>query len=293
MKNRHPKHLWILLATLMAIAGCARQESPGGGASAERPLTVKGSDTMVILTQRLAEAYMAAKPGTVVQVNGGGSGTGIAAFINGTADVAQASRPMKPEEREQAEKSRGAMVVETPIALDALAVFVHSSSPVKELSIPQIAGMFTRKVKNWKEVGGKDAPVILYGRENSSGTYDYFREHVLEKADFSPSVQTLQGTAAVINAVSKDVNGVGYGGIAYSKDVRPVAIKPAAAASAVAPSAQTVADGSYPLARTLFYYTLSTSPERVRSFVEWTLLPEAQKLVEQVGYFPLNTTASP
>jgi len=296
MKTQDLKHLWILLATLMTIAGCARQERPGsagGGASTSKPLTVKGSDTMVILTQRLAEAYMAARPGTVVQVNGGGSGTGIAAFINGTADVAQASRPMKPEERTQAEKSRGSAVAETPIALDALAVFVHSSNPVKELSIPQIAGMFTGKVKNWKEVGGKDAPVILYGRENSSGTYDYFREHVLEKADFSPSVQTLQGTAAVINAVSKDVNGVGYGGIAYAKDVRPVAIKPAATASAVAPSAQTVADGTYPLARKLFFYTLSTSPERVRSFVEWTLQPEAQNLVEKVGYFPLNTTASP
>lgn len=296
MKNRYPQYLCLLLATLLTIAGCARQKSPGGpggGAAASKPVTVKGSDTMVILTQRLAEAYMAAKTGTVVQVNGGGSGTGIAAFINGTADVAQASRPMKPEEREQAEKSRGATVVETPVALDALAVFVHSSSPVKELSIPQIAGMFTGNVKNWKEVGGKDAPVILYGRENSSGTYDYFREHVLAKADFSPSVQTLQGTAAVINAVSKDVNGVGYGGIAYAKDVRPVAIKPAATATAVAPSTETVADGSYPLARKLFFYTLSTSPERVRSFVEWSLLPEAQKLVEQVGYFPLNTTASP
>jgi phosphate transport system substrate-binding protein len=129
---------------------------------------------------------------------------------------------------------------------------------------------------------------VLYGRENSSGTYDYFREHVLEKGDITPRVQTLQGTAAVINAVGHDKNGMGYGGIAYAKDVRPLAIS--AGGAPVAPSEATVADGTYPLSRKLFFYFPRNAPERVTKFAQWSLTPEAQALVTKVGYFPLNST---
>jgi len=246
---------------------------------------------MVILTQRLTEEYMKRNPADRVQVNGGGSGTGIAALINGTVDLAQASRPMKDEERAAAEKARGGKIVETPVALDSLAVFVNEGNPVKELTIPQLAAIFTGKTRNWKDVGGKDAPIILYGRENSSGTYEYFREHVLEKADFAATVQTLQGTAAIVNAVGRDANGIGYGGIAYSKGVRAIALRKDAATPAVAPSEATVADGTYPLSRKLFYYAFDNSPERVTKYVRWTLTPDAQALVKQVGYFPLSDTA--
>jgi phosphate transport system substrate-binding protein len=137
-------------------------------------------------------------------------------------------------------------------------------------------------------VGGPNAKIILYGRESSSGTYDYFKEHVLSKADFAPATQTLQGTAAIINAVSKDKNGIGYGGIAYAKDVRAIAIKKDASTPAVAPSEATVADGTYPLSRKLFFYYPATAPERVTKFVDWTLTPDAQALVATVGYFPLR-----
>jgi phosphate transport system substrate-binding protein len=246
---------------------------------------------MVILTQRLAEEYMKRKAGTMVQVNGGGSGTGIAALINGTVDLAQASRPMKDDERASAEKARGSQVVETPVALDSLAVFVDEANPVKELSLEQLAAIFTGKARNWKEVGGKDAPIILYGRENSSGTYDYFKEHVLNKADFSAKVQTLQGTAAIVNAVSRDENGIGYGGIAYDKGVRALALKKDAQSPAIAPSVGTVADGTYPLSRKLYFYSFANAPQRVTEFVQWSLTPEAQALVKAVGYFPLNTQA--
>ena len=284
-----------ILTLVLAIAGCGGGERPEAGSSGQpqasgKPLTVKGSDTMVILTQRLAEEYMKANSGEIVQVNGGGSGTGIAALINGTIDLAMASRSMKDEEKQKAAESRGAQVVELPIALDALAVFVHGSNPVSQLTIAQVRDVFQGKVKNWKELGGKDAPVILYGRESSSGTYDYFREHVLDKGDFSPAVQTLQGTAAIINAVGQDGNGIGYGGIAYAKDVRPLAIA-AEGAAPVAPSEATVADGTYPLSRKLFFYYPQSAPERVKKFGQWVLTPEAQALVTQVGYFPLATTA--
>lgn len=247
---------------------------------------------MVILGQRFAEEYMKANPGTVIQVNGGGSGTGIAALVNGSVDLAQSSRPMKDDEKADVKNKRGADVVETPVALDALGVFVHAGNPVKQLSIDQLAKIFTGKVKNWKDVGGANAPIVLYGRENSSGTYDYFREHVLSKADFSPAVQTLQGTAAVINALSKDKNGIGYGGIAYAKDVRALAVQKEASTPAVAPTEATVLDNSYPISRKLFFYSLQNAPERVTKFIEWTLSPSGQELVSKVGYFPLRAEAA-
>jgi phosphate transport system substrate-binding protein len=280
------------LTISVALAACdggERQQAGGTtrGGGSNKPLTIKGSDTMVILGQRLAEEYMKSNPGAVVQVNGGGSGTGIAALINGTVDLAQSSREMKEDEKQQAARARGSAVVEQPVALDGLAVFVHAGSPLQSLTIPQIRDIFQGKVTNWNQLGGPDAPVVLYGRESSSGTYDYFREHVLAKGDFAPAVQTLQGTAAIINAVGRDRNGIGYGGIAYAKDVRPLAIA-AEGARPVAPSEATVADGTYPLSRKLYFYHSQNAPERVTKFVQWSLTPEAQALVTRVGYFPLQ-----
>jgi phosphate transport system substrate-binding protein len=280
---------FILPVALLACGGREQAAGNTGGndRSSTKPLTIKGSDTMVILGQRLAEEYMKKNPGAVVQVNGGGSGTGIAALINGTVDLAQSSREMKVDEKQKAAKARGSEIVEQAVALDGLAVFVHNTNPLQSLSIAQVRDLFQGKVKNWNQVGGPDAPVVLYGRESSSGTYDYFREHVLAKGDFAPAVQTLQGTAAIINAVGRDRNGIGYGGIAYAKDVRPLAISVEGKA-AVAPSEATVADGTYPLSRKLFFYHSQNAPERVTKFVQWALTPEAQALVTRVGYFPLN-----
>ena len=279
--------------SLAAIVACGgREQSAGAGSASDaarnaKPLTVKGSDTMVILGQRFAEEYMKQNAGTVVQVTGGGSGTGIAALINGTVDLAQSSRPMKGDEKADAEKRKGAPIVETPVALDALAVFVNASNPVKELTVEQLKSIYQGKVTNWNQIGGGNATIILYGRENNSGTYDYFREHVLAKEDFTPKVQTLAGTAAVVNAVSKDINGIGYGGIAYESNVRPLAVREGAGA-AVIPSEATVADGSYYLSRKLFFYYASNAPERVKAFADWATTPEGQKVVVDVGYFPLN-----
>lgn len=282
----------VVSLALVACGGGEQKTSADGSASATasgKPLTIKGSDTMVILGQRLAEEYMKAHAGEVVQVNGGGTGTGIAALINGTVDLAQASRPMKEDERSQAKKSKGADVVELAVALDALGVFVHATNPVQSLTMAQVKDIFQGKVTNWKEVGGPDARIILYGRESSSGTYDYFREHVLAKEDFAPAVQTLQGTAATINAVGRDKNGIGYGGIAYAKEVRALSIS-AGNAAPVAPTEATVADGTYPLSRKLFFYYAENAPDRVKKFADWVLTPEAQALVTKVGYFPLTTT---
>jgi phosphate transport system substrate-binding protein len=293
---KHVARIVFTVALSLALAACGgreRQESAGGAQQSTKPITIKGSDTMVILGQRFAEEYMKKNPGIVVQVNGGGSGTGIAALINGTVDLAQSSRPMKDKEKADAEKNRGAKLNETPVALDALAVFVNASNPVSELTLEQIASIYTGKATNWNQVGGPNATIVIYGRENNSGTYEYFKEHVLQKADFAPRVQTLSGTAAVINAVGSDANGIGYGGIAYAKEVKAIAVKKDAATPGVEPKEENVANGTYPVSRNLYFYWLANSRPELEQFVQWAITPEGQAVVENVGYYPLATTEAP
>src|SRR6267142_7295072 len=159
---------------------------------------------MVILGQRWAEDYMAHHPGVVLQVTGGGSGTGIAALINGTTDICESSRPMKDAEKQQIQQKYGNPPTEIMVARDGLTVYVNEANPVHEIAIPQLKDVYTGKTTNWSAVGGPSAPITVYGRENSSGTYEYFKEHVLGGDDFAASVQTLPGTAAVVNAVAND-----------------------------------------------------------------------------------------
>ena len=271
-----------LIAALLSAAGCG-----GGPGTGARAVTVKGSDTMVILGQRWAETYMTGHPGTRVQVTGGGSGTGIAALINGGTDICEASRPMKDKEKEQIRSRRGKDVKEIPVALDGVAVYVNESSPIQSLSQPQIKGIYTGKITNWRDLGGKDQRIVVYSRENNSGTYVFFKEHVLGNEDFAREVQTLPGTAAVANAVSKDPASIGYGGIAYATGIRAIAVKRDETAEAVHPSLQTVRDGSYPLSRNLFFYTVGEPVGEVKAFIDWVLGTEGQKICEAVGYYPL------
>jgi phosphate transport system substrate-binding protein len=253
-----------------------------------RNITIKGSDTMVILGQRWAEMYMNENAGVTVQVTGGGSGTGIAALVNGGTDIAEASRPMKPREIEMVKQKQGKVVFELPVAVDGLAVYLHEQNPVAELTIEQLKGIYTGSIKNWKEVGGKDERVLLYGRENNSGTYAYFKEHVLANADYSPMVQTLPGTAAVINAVSKDPRGIGYGGIAYAKAVKHVRVKPDAGSPGIEPTMENVLEARYPISRYLYWYFAGSPSGDLKAFAEWVLSDEGQSLVEKVGYYPLR-----
>ena len=257
-------------------------------AEAARGITLKGSDTMVILAQRWAEAYMRGHAGRVVQVTGGGSGTGIAALINGTTDVCMASRPMKEPEKLKLRERFHTKGVEIAVAKDGLSVYVHAQNPVKELALEQLRDVYLGKVTNWKVLGGPDAPITLYGRENSSGTYVYFKDVILEGRDFAPRTQTLPGTAAVVNAVARDPHGIGYGGAAYARGVRDLALAITPGKPAVAPSAATVADGSYPLTRDLYFYLRSKPAGEVKEFVDWVVSPEGQALASQVGYFPLK-----
>lgn len=271
----------ILAATLLAVA-------LAGPAHGARGLTVKGSDTMVILVQRWAEQYMNAHPGSIIQVTGGGSGTGIAALINGTTDICMASRPMKADEQRKLRDRYQTMGVELPVAKDGLAVYLNEQNPVKDLSFEQLRDIYTGAITSWKAVGGSDARIVLYGRENSSGTYVYFKDNVLLGRDFSPRCQTLPGTAAVVNAVAKDPKGIGYGGAAYAKGIRDCAVRKDASSPAVLPTAATVKDGSYPVARDLYLYTRTRPAGDAKKFIDWVLSDAGQKLVVEVGYFPVR-----
>ncbi|NOT34788.1 MAG: phosphate ABC transporter substrate-binding protein [Candidatus Eisenbacteria bacterium] len=269
---------WLLALAVAALVGCAPTR--------QKAITIKGSDTMVILGQRWAESYMASHPGAVIQVTGGGSGTGIAALINGTTDICQSSRAMKDEEKQQAAAKLGTPPVEVVVARDGLSIYVADSNPVRELTLAQIKAIYTGQVTNWKDVGGSDAAITVYGRENNSGTYVYFKEHVLEGADFAAIVQTLPGTAAVVNAVSQDAKGIGYGGAAYATGVRDLAVRKDATSEAVLPTLENMNSGSYPIARSLYYYLATPGNEAVMDFIAFALSDSGQKLVTEVGYFP-------
>lgn len=255
---------------------------------AQRPTTIKGSDTMVIVNAKLAEAFMAKKRGTQIQVTGGGSGVGIAALINGTTDIAASSRPIKASEIDKLKARFATRGVAVPIARDGLAVYLNAANPIQELTIAQIRDIYVGKITNWKQLGGNDATIILYSRENSSGTYTYFKDNVLLGRDFSPRAQTLQGTAAVVNAVAKDPSGIGYGGAAYAKGVKFVRVKKDEKTPGYLPNLETVRSGQYPISRFLYYY-LRTQPKGVaKEFIDWALSPEGQALVSKVGYFPVK-----
>src|SRR6266478_983335 len=188
-------------------------------------ITVKGSDTLVILAQKWAEVYMSKHSDVKIQVTGGGSGIGFAALQNNTTDIADASRPIKPAERAACIKTFGKSPREYKVALDGLSVYVNEANPLKELSIDQLGQIFTGKVRNWKDLGGADLPITIYSRENSSGTYEFFKEHILKGQDFASSAQTMPGTAALLQAVSKDPKGIGYGGAAYGVGAKALKIK--------------------------------------------------------------------
>ena len=274
----------VFAAALIALAGCG---GPGRGAKA-KTITIKGSDTMVILGQRWAETYMHHNPGVTVQVTGGGSGTGIAALINGATDICAASRPMKDKEKEQVRTRRAHEVCETAVAVDGLAIFLNESNPLEELALPQLDTVYRGKLTDWKDLGGTPGHIVCYGRENSSGTYIYFKEHVLNNQDFAADVQSLPGTAAVINAVLKDKQAIGYGGIGYAKGVKAIRVAAKPGENGCTPDMEHVLSGAYPISRKLFFYTVSEPAGEVKAFIDWTLSDEGQRVCEQVGYYPVR-----
>jgi phosphate transport system substrate-binding protein len=254
-------------------------------------VTIKGSDTLVRLGQRWAEEYMKENPNVVIQVSGGGSGTGIAALLNGTTDICEASRDMKEKEYKMAEE-KGLKPYRISVALDGIAVFLNDKNPIGELTIPQLKGIYTGAITNWKEVGGEDAHIIIYGRENNSGTYAFFKEHVLNEEDYSEYTQTLPGTAAVVNAVAKDPNGIGYGGIAWGTGVKYAAVKVDDKAKAIVPNLESVSNGAYPISRELYWFFNGKPTGELKKLVNWALSKKGQEVSASIDYVPLPEKAA-
>jgi phosphate transport system substrate-binding protein len=267
----------ILFASVIIFAAIAFM-----GFMSSDKITVKGSDTMVILSQRWAERYMTSNPATSIQVTGGGSGTGISALINGTTDICNSSRPMKTTEIQKLKERFGTMGVEIPCAKDGITVYLNPANGVSNLTIDQLKKIYTGQITNWKDVGGNDARIIMYSRENNSGTYVFFKDNVLKGQDYSASCQNLPGTAAVVNAVSKDKNGIGYGGHGYSSGVKMCKV------NGIEPNAATIASNQYPISRNLFMYLRNRPSGAMKQFIDWILSPDGQKIVTEIGYFPIK-----
>ena len=271
------------LAIILAAATCAAGAFAGN-------ITVKGSDTLVILAQKWAEVYMGQHAETKIQVSGGGSGVGFAALQNQTTDLCDASRKIKPAEQSKcaAVFEGGLRPTEYKVALDGLSVYVNAENSVKELTLDQLKNIFTGKVTNWKEVGGADAPITVYSRENSSGTYEFFKEHVLKGQDFVASAQTVPGTALILQNVSKDKGGIGYGGAAYGAGAKHLSVKKDDSSPAVEPTEETVLNGSYPIWRHLYIYVNPNLDKgEIAAYLNWIRSDDGQKIVKDVGYYPL------
>jgi phosphate transport system substrate-binding protein len=242
----------------------------------------------VILAQKWAEIYMGKHPEVKIQVTGGGSGIGFAALQSKQTDIADASRKIKPTEVAGCIKAFNARPTEYKVAVDGLSVYVNNDNPVKELNLDQLHDIFTGKAKNWKEVGGNDAPITVYSRENSSGTYEFFKEHVLKGQDFAASAQTMPGTAALLQAVSKDKNGIGYGGAAYGAGAKALGVKKDEGSKAILPTEETVLNQTYPIWRYLYnYVNPALDKGEIQTYLNWIRSEEGQKIVKEVGYYPL------
>ncbi|MEO8398382.1 MAG: PstS family phosphate ABC transporter substrate-binding protein [Ignavibacteriaceae bacterium] len=291
------QYIVIVLASALVFFGCKKKTNE----IEKEVISVKGSDTMVNLSQKWAEVYMQKNTNVSIQVTGGGSGTGIAALLNKTTDIANASREMKDNEIEKA-RQNGIEPKVYQVALDGIAVIVHPNNKVDNLTLAQLGDIFTGKIKNWKEVGGTNMPITLYGRENSSGTYEFFKDHVLGKdakgvgKDYATNTQVLQGTAALGEAVARDEKGIGYGGVGYFAERNDVKILPVKAdedAKAISPvdnhkvNYNVIWNRDYSISRYLYCITNGKEKEGAKSFLDFILSDEGQKLVEQMEYIPL------
>jgi phosphate transport system substrate-binding protein len=287
-----PVAFLILFVFLAACSsGASGQKNPQSGASTY--IQNKGSDTIVNLALAWAEKYQAGHPQVSISVTGGGSGTGIAALLNKTVDIANASRKMQAEEVKQA-KANGFDPVEFVIARDAIAVIVNPLNPVSRLTMQQISDIYSGQINNWSQVGGQDRPIVRLSREVNSGTHVYFRDTVIRLGDkknktlFATDTLLLPSSEGIINEVRQNPNAIGYDGLGYvPADLKVIAVAKEAKAAYVLPSIATVNDKSYPVARDLYMYTAGQPTGLIKTYLDWIISPEAQTIVANLGFVPI------
>lgn len=279
---------------LFAILVMAMIFSPAFAAKDKNSIQVKGSDTMVNLGQAWAEKYMEINQNNFVAVTGGGSGTGLSSLISGSCDIAMSSRNIKEKEIALA-KQKGINPYEIKVGLDGLAVVVNPKNQVNKLTLSQLAGIFSGKITNWKELGGPDSKIAVLSREVNSGTHVYFKEHVLRnndpasKEEFAPSALMLSSSQAIADEVAGNTQAIGYYGMGYiSAKQQPVSIAAGEKKEFVAPTIENVLSGKYPISRPLFLYTNGEPQELVKKFVDFSLSKEGQEILLKTDFVPIK-----
>jgi phosphate transport system substrate-binding protein len=286
----------LLLIFSLLLSSCAGQADASGATPDPDEGTYienKGSDTIVNLALAWAEQYQLEHPEVRISISGGGSGTGIAALINGTVDIANASRQISEEELEAA-RQNGYKPVEFVVARDAIAIIVNHSNPIDRLTLQQISDIYSGKINNWNELGGEDRPIVRLSRETNSGTHVYFLEEVLRLGQednqtlFATETLLLPSSEGITAEVRDNPNAIGYDGLGYViPEVKVVAVSASEEGEAILPSAETVNTGAYPIARDLFMSTVGEPGGAVKDYLEWILSPEAQEIVEELGFVPI------
>ena len=269
----------LIICGHLLISGCS--SIPHLSPQASSSIRIKGSDTLLYLAESWALEYMKQYPGVSIYVEGGGSALGIEALINGSADIASASRPLRAEEIRELMKQRGSLGFSVLCAKDALSIYVHPSNPVETVSIPQLRGIFTGSIKNWSSLGGQDSPITVYARNPNSGTYAFLEEHILLGDTYLQDAVTLSTASEVTEAIARDLNGIGYAGFVHSGNIKGLSI------GGVEPTPENVRNGTYPIARHLYFYLVREPRGHIKRFIDWILSNEGQKVAESVGYIPL------
>ncbi|MFI5299439.1 MAG: PstS family phosphate ABC transporter substrate-binding protein [Polyangiales bacterium] len=251
------------------------------------PFRCKGSDTMQVLVQAWSDAYRKSHANQPIQLEAGGSGKGIAALIAGATDLCLSSRPLSDGERAEIHGKRGADAVETKVAMDGLSIFVNEKNRIRMIDLPQLTKVLSGQITNWKDIGGGNHKIDLYGRDGASGSRAIVKARVLVGKDFASDAQERPTTSAIVAAIKDDEFGIGYGGVAYGAGVHALSLKREPTGTDFAPKAETVKDGSYLLTRPLFIYTAGEPTKAPKAFLDWILSDAGQAVVTQVGYFPL------
>ncbi len=283
----------VLLLALFVLAACRPERGSEEGEGSRRAIQNKGSDTLVNLALAWAEGYQKTHPDVSIAITGGGTGTGIAALINGTVDIANASRHMTEGEIEAA-RANGVEPIEFVVAVDALAVIVHPDNPVSELTLDQLSDIYTGRITNWQEVGGIDAPIVLLSRETNSGTHVYFLEEAVRKGEadnkdiFAPETLLMPSSVGITSEIQRNPNAIGYDGLGYvTEHEKVIAVARDSNSPYVLPTIATGTDSSYPLARDLYMYTVGEPTGAIADYINWVQGPEGQVIVARLGFVPL------
>lgn len=269
------KRLIVTLVFLLIIAGCAPKPMSVG------KIRIKGSDTMLRLTKKLAEEYMKENPGISIYVEGGGTTNGVKAISEGTADICTASRTLNPPEVKVLAEKFSSVGLSFLVAKDGLSIYLHPENPVKNLTLTQLEDIFTGKITNWKNVGGNDEEILTVVRTPNSGTYSYFREHILSGAPYKGKSVVKHTTNSIVKLISENKRAIGYGGIGYSDGIKLSNI------NGISSSEENVRNNDYPICRYLYFYTPLQPKGEVQKFINWVMSLEGQKIVKIAGYIPI------